>query len=162
MLAQAGRLTWLFSYLFIYLILSLQLWDVTSLSKTICHKDFRVNICISIYWKWWHLLNWWTLYDWQADDPEINYKGHYAEEFRQQFPTAPAIVSWVSGVISWTCSTHFIFGTITTSKRGSTTRKLSVFSYDVLNPQPFGMLQRCSSCLVAFTWGSQCQHVTSN
>jgi len=36
----------------------------------------------------------------QADDPEINYKGHYDEEFRQQFPTAPVIVSWVSGVIS--------------------------------------------------------------
>lgn len=30
------------------------------------------------------------------------------------------------------------------------------------NPCAFGMHQTCSSCLVAFTWGSQCQHVTSN
>lgn len=36
----------------------------------------------------------------QANDPVINFKGHYNEEFRQQHPTAPSIVPWVSGVVS--------------------------------------------------------------
>lgn len=35
----------------------------------------------------------------QADEPQINFKGHYDEEYRQQHPTAPSIVPWVSGVV---------------------------------------------------------------
>lgn len=36
----------------------------------------------------------------QADEPTLNFKGHYGEEYRQQHPTAPSVVPWVSGVIS--------------------------------------------------------------
>lgn len=35
---------------------------------------------------------------WQADEPQTNFKGRYDEEYRQQHPTAPAIVPWISGV----------------------------------------------------------------
>ncbi|KAG0601781.1 hypothetical protein M758_11G139100 [Ceratodon purpureus] len=35
----------------------------------------------------------------QAVEPELNFKGHYDEEYRRLHPTAPRIVPWVSGVI---------------------------------------------------------------
>jgi hypothetical protein len=35
----------------------------------------------------------------QADEPKLNFKGRYDEEYRNQHPTAPVIVPWVSGVI---------------------------------------------------------------
>lgn len=35
---------------------------------------------------------------WQADEPQTNFKGQYDEEYRQQHPTAPVIVPWISGV----------------------------------------------------------------
>jgi hypothetical protein len=38
----------------------------------------------------------WVL--WQADEPQTNFKGQYDEEYRQQHPTAPVIVPWISGV----------------------------------------------------------------
>lgn len=42
-------------------------------------------------------------FDWlcQADEPTLNFKGHYGEEYRRQHPTAPAVVPWASGVVSW-------------------------------------------------------------
>lgn len=36
----------------------------------------------------------------QADEPLINFKAHYDEEYRQQHPAAPSVVPWVSGVVS--------------------------------------------------------------
>lgn len=35
----------------------------------------------------------------QAVEPELNFKGHYDEEYRRLHPTAPRIVPWVSGVV---------------------------------------------------------------
>lgn len=35
----------------------------------------------------------------QAVEPELNFKGHYDEEYRRVHPTAPRIVPWVSGVL---------------------------------------------------------------
>ncbi|CAM6033312.1 unnamed protein product [Sphagnum compactum] len=35
----------------------------------------------------------------QADEPKLNFKGRYDEEYRNQHPIAPVIVPWVSGVI---------------------------------------------------------------
>ena len=174
MLAQTGRFTlWriFIICLFVCLLFNIYIFNLipptlrlTGLSEANCHKDFRVDICICIYRKWRHSLNWWTLHDWQADDPEINYKGHYDEEFRQQFPTAPLIVSWVSGVISWTWSTHFISAQ-SLLPRVEHYKKTKCFQLWYAQPHnrcAFGMHQRCSRFLVAFTWGSQCQHVTSN
>ncbi|XP_024515488.1 uncharacterized protein LOC9640762 isoform X1 [Selaginella moellendorffii] len=35
----------------------------------------------------------------QADEPKLNFKGHYHEEYRQTHQNAPVVVPWVSGVI---------------------------------------------------------------
>lgn len=36
----------------------------------------------------------------QADEPMLNFKGRYGEEYRRQHPTAPVVVPWASGVVS--------------------------------------------------------------
>lgn len=36
----------------------------------------------------------------QADEPVLNFKDRYSDEYRQQHPTAPSVVPWVSGVVS--------------------------------------------------------------
>lgn len=36
----------------------------------------------------------------QADDPALNFKGHYDEEYRRRHPKAPLVVPWISGVTS--------------------------------------------------------------
>ncbi|KAG0581671.1 hypothetical protein M758_4G273900 [Ceratodon purpureus] len=36
----------------------------------------------------------------QADEPVLNFKDHYSEEYRQQHPAAPSVVPWISGVVS--------------------------------------------------------------
>lgn len=43
------------------------------------------------------LLGWFA---WQADDPALNFKGHYDEEYRRRHPKAPLVVPWISGVTS--------------------------------------------------------------
>lgn len=48
----------------------------------------------------WYISMTWGCASWQADEPQISFKGHYDEEYRQQHPTAPSIVPWVSGVVS--------------------------------------------------------------
>uniref|UniRef100_A0A7I3YWZ3 Uncharacterized protein n=1 Tax=Physcomitrium patens TaxID=3218 RepID=A0A7I3YWZ3_PHYPA len=35
----------------------------------------------------------------QADEPNLNFKVHYDEEYRREHPTAPVTVPWVSGII---------------------------------------------------------------
>lgn len=41
----------------------------------------------------------WVCHNVQAVEPELNFKGHYDEEYRRLHPTAPRIVPWVSGVV---------------------------------------------------------------
>jgi hypothetical protein len=40
--------------------------------------------------------SWWG---WQSDEPKLNFKGRYDEEYRNDHPNAPIVVPWVAGVI---------------------------------------------------------------
>jgi hypothetical protein len=42
----------------------------------------------------------WVLFMGQADEPVLNFKDRYSDEYRQRHPAAPSVVPWVSGVVS--------------------------------------------------------------